>query len=164
VDECELTRLTNSDAMVYREIYLPSDIFNGFFISVPCLKDHAITTVTLGLKNMIGLLPKKYYGGYWSYNRSDVHRVGVDKAIADINTYVKINMTIIDGRIGQAGSHLTNGRSFFPPKNMIIAGYNCLEVDKMGAELLGHNWKKINHINIFNETVTCQTEKLPIKY
>lgn len=150
VDECELTRLTNADALVYREIHLPRDIFDGFFISVPCLKDHTITTVTLGLKNMVGLLPKKYYGGYWSYNRSGVHRVGVDKAIADINTYVKIDMTIVDGRIGQAGSHLPGGRSFSPPKNTIIAGYDCLEVDKIGAEILGHNWENINHIKIYS--------------
>ncbi|MCL4378414.1 MAG: DUF362 domain-containing protein, partial [Actinobacteria bacterium] len=87
VDNCQLVKLTNANALAYKEIYLPEAVFGCWFISVPCLKDHSITAVTLGLKNLIGLLPKKYYGGYWSYNRSDVHRVGVNRAIVDLNNY-----------------------------------------------------------------------------
>lgn len=150
VDDCDVVRLKNKDALAYREIYLPGEIFNGFFITVPSLKEHSITTVTLGLKNLIGLLPKKYYGKYLSYNRSDVHRVGVNRAIADINGYVKINMSLIDGRIGQGGSHLPGGRKCNPPKNIIVAGYDCLEVDKMGSEILGFKWEDIEHLRLFS--------------
>lgn len=136
VDRCKLSKLSNKDALVYKEIYLPEAIFDSYFISVPCLKDHSITTVTLGLKNLVGLLPKKYYGGYWSYNRSDVHRSGVGKAIFDLNYYIKIDLAIIDGRIGQQGSHLRGGRQFMPGKNLIIAGYDALEVDRDSLKIL----------------------------
>jgi len=153
VDECRPVKLTNRNALVYKEIYLPEDIFNGFFISIPSLKCHSITTVTLGLKNLIGLLPKKYYGKYWSYNRSDVHRVGVDRAIVDLNTYIKINLTIIDGRIGQIGSHLPGGRQCQPAKNIIIGGYNSFEVDKIGSETLGYSWKDVRHLKLFEKEI-----------
>lgn len=150
VDRCKLIKLANDSALVYKEIYLPEAVIDSWFISVPCLKDHTITTVTLGLKNLIGLLPKKYYGGYWSYNRSDVHRVGINRAIADLNNYIKINLTIIDGRIGQYGSHLRGGRKFIPGKNLIIAGFNALEVDKKGAEILGHRWQDVEHLRLYD--------------
>jgi len=150
VDNCKLVKLTNENALAYREIYLPEAVFDCCFISVPCLKDHSITTVTLGLKNLIGLLPKKYYGGYWSYNRSDVHRVGLNNAIVDLNNYININLTVIDGRIGQYGSHLSGGRQFMPGKNLIIAGYNILEVDKKGTEILGHGWQDVKHLNLYD--------------
>lgn len=156
VDRCKLLKLANEDALAYREIYLPEAVFDSYFISVPSLKDHTITTVTLGLKNLIGLLPKKHYGGYWSYNRSDVHRVGVNKAIFDLNNYIKIDLNIIDGRIGQYGSHLRGGRKFSPAKNLIIAGYDALTVDKKGAEVLGHRWQDVEHLKMIDAALKCE--------
>ena len=64
VDHSPLVKLENKNARVYKEIYLPEIIFDSYLISVPVLKDHLMTTVTLGLKNMIGLLHKKHYGNY----------------------------------------------------------------------------------------------------
>lgn len=145
-DNTELIRLADPSALVYKEIFLPKIVFDSFFISLPTLKDHLITKVTLSIKNLIGLLPKKYYGGYWHYNRSDVHRVGVDKAIIDLYGYINIDLALIDGSIGQQHSHLPGGKSFNPPKNRIIAGCDCLEVDKIGAELLGHDWRSVAHL------------------
>ncbi len=151
VDESRIIKLKNEDALVYKEIYLPEVIFDRFFISMPVLKDHLITTVTLGLKNLVGLLHKKHYGSYWSYNRSDVHRVGVHDAVVDLNTYVDIDMNLIDGRLGQEGSHMAGGRHCSPSKNMIICGYDALEADKTGTEVLGHDWEDIRHLKILDE-------------
>lgn len=72
----------------------------------------------------------------------------MDKAIFDLNNYIKIDLAIIDGRIGQHGSHLRGGKQFVPGKNLIIAGYDALEVDRKGAEILGHQWQDIEHLNI----------------
>jgi len=146
VDDAETVLLKNPDALVYKEIHLPKIALENFIISVPVLKDHLMTGVTLSLKNLIGFLPEKYYGKYWSYKRSDVHRVGVNNAIVDLSSYINIDLSIIDGRIGQQGSHLAGGRRFNPFKSVIIGGYNPLEVDKEGAGVLGHYWKDIQHL------------------
>ncbi|MBM3705301.1 MAG: DUF362 domain-containing protein [Actinobacteria bacterium] len=151
VDDAELIRLSNDNALAYREIYLPAEAFEGFFISIPALKDHLITGVTLGMKNLIGLLPEKYYGGYWSYKRSDVHRVGINNAILDLNSYLKIDLTIIDGRIGQQGSHLPGGRECFPKKNILIGSYDVLAADRRAAEILGHSPGSITHLKLLSE-------------
>jgi uncharacterized protein (DUF362 family) len=151
VDHSSLVKLKNKSARVYKEIYLPEIIFDSYLISVPVLKDHLITTVTLGLKNMIGLLHKKHYGNYWSYNRSDVHRVGVDEAIADLNDYIDIDLTIIDGRLGQEGSHLSGGRECLPAKSVVIGGYDVLGVDKTGAKILGHDWRDVRHLKMIDK-------------
>jgi uncharacterized protein (DUF362 family) len=151
VDHSPLVKLENKDARVYKKIYLPEIIFDSFLISVPVLKDHLMTTVTLGLKNMIGLLHKKHYGNYWSYNRSDVHRVGVDEAIADLDEYIDIDLTLIDGRLGQEGSHLSGGKVCLPAKSVVIGGYDSLEVDKAGAGILGHDWRNVKHLKMIAE-------------
>jgi len=151
VDDADTVLLKNPDALAYREIYLPKILFESYIISVPCLKDHSITGITLSFKNLIGLLPEKYYGKYWSYNRSDVHRVGVDKAILDLSNYINIDLCIIDGRIGQQGSHLAGGRHCNPYKNVILGGYDALEVDRKGAEIMGHKWQDIKHLRMIAE-------------
>jgi uncharacterized protein (DUF362 family) len=146
VDNIGLVKLTDQRARAYKEIFLPGIIFDSFLISVPTLKDHSITGVTLSLKNLIGLLPEKHYGNYWSYRRSDVHRVGVDSAVYDLARYMDIGLSIIDGRLGQQGSHLAGGRHCKPYKNVILGSYDALEADKKGAEILGHEWKDIKHL------------------
>ncbi|MBC7334497.1 MAG: DUF362 domain-containing protein, partial [Actinobacteria bacterium] len=35
VDNCELVRLENKDALAYKEVYLPSEVLDGFFVSIP---------------------------------------------------------------------------------------------------------------------------------
>ncbi len=151
VDDCKTTSLSNKHALVYKEINLPEIIFNSFFISVPCLKDHLISTITIGMKNLVGLLPERFYGKYWSYKRSDVHRVGVNNAIVDLNNYIKVDLTVVDGRIGQFGSHMIGGRHCSPAKNIIFGGYDVLEVDKTGAQVLGHDWNTVRHLKLFEE-------------
>jgi uncharacterized protein (DUF362 family) len=146
VDNTGLVRMKDAAARAYKEIFLPGIIFDSFLISVPTLKDHSITGVTLSLKNLIGLLPEKHYGNYWSYRRSDVHRVGVDSAVYDLARYIDIGLSIIDGRLGQQGSHLAGGRHCDPYKNVILGSYDALEADKKGAEILGHDWKDIEHL------------------
>ncbi len=152
VDRCPLLRSKNDDAMVYKEIFLPGILSEDhYFISVPALKAHSITKVTLSYKNLIGLLPKKYYGGYLSYNRSDVHRVGVDEAIYDLSKYIDIHLAVIDGRIGQVGSHLKGGMRCMPPKNVILGSYDALDADLEGCRILGVDPEKVSHLKMIGQ-------------
>ncbi len=149
VDRCPLSKFSDEGAMVYKQIYLPAILSEGYyFLSVPALKAHSITQATLSCKNLIGLLPKKYYGGYLSYNRSDVHRVGVDKAIYDLNRYVDINLSIIDGKIGQEGSHLRGGKHCNPPKNVMVGSYDALKADMEGCRVLGIDPQSVAHLKL----------------
>jgi len=62
-------------------------------INVPVMKTHNQTTVTLALKNMKGVLSPEG-------KRKD-HFVGLDQAIADMNTVLKQSLVVVDGVIGQ---------------------------------------------------------------
>ena len=56
------------------------------FINVPVAKHHGLSKLTLGLKNIMGIM-----GG----NRGFIHR-NLDTALADVNSYVRSHLTIID--------------------------------------------------------------------
>ena len=58
-------------------------------INLPVMKVHYATGVTLGLKNLKGFLSPE--------EKKHFHKVGVEKAIVDLNTAIPVDLTITDG-------------------------------------------------------------------
>jgi len=145
LDALTAKRYSDPRAGQYREVFLPEYLEGAALVSVPPAKDHTITRVTLGLKNMIGCLSASHYSGYWSYKKSQVHAVDTDQAIADLMLYVRPRLTVIDAIKGQAGGHLS-GRTPDPPIGKIIAGTDVLTADREGARLLGHDPDSVGHL------------------
>jgi uncharacterized protein (DUF362 family) len=90
------------------------------FINVPIAKHHGLTKLTLGLKNMMGIL-----GG----DRGYLHR-GMDDALSDVNTAVKSHLTVIDAtrillRHGPQGGSLSDVKVL----NKMIASTDIVAAD-----------------------------------
>ena len=147
LDALPVRKYSNPQAGEYRDIHLPEYLEGAALVSVPPAKDHTITRVTLGLKNMVGCLPAKHYSGYWSYKKSQVHAVNTDQAVADLMLYVRPHLTVIDALQGLAGGHLS-GRVPNPPLERIIASTDVLTADREAAKLLGHNPDSIRHLTL----------------
>ncbi len=147
LDALPVKRYENPRAGVYREIFLPEYLEGAGLVSVPPAKDHTITQVTLGLKNMVGCLHASHYSGYWTYKKSQIHAVDEHQAVADLMLYVRPHLTVIDARDGLTGGHLS-GRVPEPPLERIIAGTDVLAADREGARLLGHEPDSIGHLRL----------------
>lgn len=98
------------------------------FINVPIAKHHGLTTLTLGLKNVMGVM-----GG----NRGYLHR-SIDDALADVNTRVKSHLTVIDAtRIltnnGPQGGSLKDVKVL----NTVIASTDIVAADAYATTLFG---------------------------
>lgn len=138
---------SNDAAGVYSEIRLPEILEGAGLVSVPPAKDHSITGVTLGLKNMVGCLPARHYGGYWTYKKSQIHAVDEHQALADLMLYIRPHLTVIDALDGLEGGHLS-GRVPDPPLRRIIAGTDVLAADREAAKLLGHDPEEIRYLKL----------------
>ncbi len=98
------------------------------YINVPVAKHHGLSTLTLGLKNVMGIM-----GG----NRGSVHK-HLDGALADINAVVKSHLTIIDAtRIltahGPQGGNLADVKIL----NTVIASTDIVAADAYATTLFG---------------------------
>lgn len=114
-------------------IFLESDIY----ISVPKLKTHNRTTVSLSLKHQWGLLPFK--------ERQTYHRVGLHEPIVHLARAVKPHIVVIDGITGLEGNGPVLGK---PRRSEVIAiGTDMLETDIVGAELMKQEPRNITHFN-----------------
>lgn len=126
------------------QMHLPEIVFNSFLLSVPVLKAHTLASVTLTLKNMMGLPPPAHYQQGSGWKKSKFHH-SIDSAIADLNRYRCPDFSILDGRAAMMESHLW-GRTLKPPPNMLVASSDPVAIDTYGAEILGKNWQDIGHI------------------
>jgi uncharacterized protein (DUF362 family) len=145
LDALPVKQYENPEAGEFTEIYLPEILEGAGLVSIPPAKDHTITTVTLGLKNMVGCLPAKHYSGYWTYKKSQIHAVNEHQAVADLMLYVKPHLTVIDATEGLVGGHLS-GRVPDPSLSRIIVSTDVLAADREAARMLEHEPDKIRHL------------------
>src|SRR5208337_2539424 len=117
-------------------IKVPRIVKESAVISAAKMKTHMATKVTLGMKNMFGLLPDKFKGKY--------HMNGISKVIVDINTVLKPALTVIDGFVAMEGRGPTDGT---PVKmDLIIAGKDVVATDATAARVMGFDPAEISHI------------------
>jgi uncharacterized protein (DUF362 family) len=157
LNEEPVTRLEIPGCKIFREYYIPEIAMEYFIISVPVLKAHSFSKVTLSLKNMMGFAPPSHYQVGGSWKKSFFHR-RMHESIIEMNLYRMADLTLLDATVGMPDYHL-GGRQCDPPVNMIVASSDALEADKKGAELLGFDWRKIDHLAKFHETQHLKTAR-----
>ncbi|OGD56253.1 hypothetical protein A3K78_11270 [Candidatus Bathyarchaeota archaeon RBG_13_52_12] len=137
----EKVELKIPNPMTLDTITVPSIVTESAIINAAKLKTHMETGVTLGMKNMFGLLPDKFKGKY--------HMMGMNKVIIDINTVLKPTITVIDGFVGMEGRGPVHGN---PVKmDTIIAGTDPVATDATAARAMGIDPQTIEHIKLGHE-------------
>jgi len=106
--------------------------------SVPMMKTHGLASVTLGMKNLIGLYPGTVYqtvrAGVHDH-AADAGSPGIAFEILDMVRANKLGLVVIDGSTAMEGEGPSNGT--LVPMNVIIAGVNPLATDMVAASVMG---------------------------
>jgi len=126
------------DGEKLRTVTVPRIVAESAVISAAKLKTHTATGVTLGMKNMFGLLPDKFKGKY--------HFRGIDKVIVDINTVLSPTLTVIDGFVGMEGRGPASGDPV--QMDLIIAGKDPVATDSTACRVMGIDPHDISHISM----------------
>ena len=112
-----------------KEVVLPKVVVDAdVIISVPKMKTHDGTLVTLSLKNMKGVLSDKL--------KRQVHRLfGIFQGVVDLCTVVKPDLVVVDGIIAMEGF----GPAFGDPVKMglVIAGRDPVATDAVASVVMG---------------------------
>jgi uncharacterized protein (DUF362 family) len=132
-------KVPNGDAL--KDVTVPRIVAESAIISAAKLKTHMATKVTLGMKNMFGLLPDKLKFKY--------HAMGISKVVVDINSVIKPHLTVIDGFVAMEGKGPTDGT---PVKmDLIIAGTDPVATDATAARVMGIDPHEVSHIRNANQ-------------
>jgi uncharacterized protein (DUF362 family) len=124
-----------------KKVVVPRIVVESGIVSAAKMKTHTETGVTLGMKNLFGLLPDKFKGRY--------HLKGMHKVVADIATAIKPHLTVVDGFVAMEGRGPVGGS----PVQMetIVVGRDVVAVDATASRLMGINPHDIGHIMMAHE-------------
>ena len=131
-----------------------SSILNkvDFIVSVPVMKTHMHTRVTLGIKNMKGLL--------WRREKARFHHLAADPeiikgekeldvAIAEMATGLAPHLVVIDGMVGMEGMGPGYGRA--KKMGAVVISENALSADVVASRLMGFDPREIPHLRLCHE-------------
>jgi uncharacterized protein (DUF362 family) len=112
--------------------------------SVPMMKTHGLASVTLGMKNLIGLYP----GSVYRTVRAGVHDHAADAGSPGVAFEIlgmvranKLGLVVIDGSMAMEGNGPSNG--VLVQMDLIIAGTNPLATDMVAANVMGFEPEEI---------------------
>ena len=89
-----------------KQLWLPRTVLEAdFLVSMPKIKTHHWSGVTLAMKNMFGIVPGARYG--WPKNI--LHWKGIQESILDLCATVPVHFVIADGIIAMDGNGPLNG-------------------------------------------------------
>lgn len=135
----EIVEVPLKDGLVARSVKIHKKLTEVDLVcSIPIMKTHVLATVTLAMKNLIGLYPGKEYFAMrsWLHDRAlEKGSNGVAYEIIDINRSVKTGLSIIDATIAMEGNGPTAGS--LVDMGLIIAGTSPLATDMVGASIMG---------------------------
>jgi uncharacterized protein (DUF362 family) len=112
--------------------------------SVPMMKTHVLATVTLAMKNLIGLYPgTEYYAvRSWLHDRAaEAGSQGVAYEVIDMNNAVSTGLSVIDASAAMEGNGPSDGA--LVNMGLIIAGTSPLATDMVGTLLMGFELNEV---------------------
>ena len=123
------------------QVNFSSDALNSdFLIDIPTLKTHAQAMVSLGIKNLKGLINIA--------SRKKFHSANLDKDlnfnVAQLANKIPPSLTIIDGIYSLERGPAIDGKSH--KKDILVASTDILSADLVGSSLLGINPSEVPYL------------------
>ena len=137
IDSEKKQRVKTKTKLVSKSLILPQSYLNAdIVIDIPKMKTHTLTGVSLGIKNLFGLLTDK--------EKMRHHNDDINQKLVDLLSIRIPDLTIIDGLIGVEGQ----GPLYGAPRNsnLLVIGRDCVATDAVAAYLMGFNPNEITHI------------------
>ena len=106
--------------------------------SVPMMKTHQLATVTLGMKNLVGVFPGTVYQAIRGRMHDDAARIeptAASAVVVDMVRANKLGLVVVDGSMAMEGNGPSMGK--LVKMDVIIAGTNPVATDMVAASAMG---------------------------
>ena len=116
-----------------------------FVVSIPVMKMHMHTGVTLAVKNMKGCL--------WRRSKVQLHMLPplegsddkpIDVAIADMSSLLRPHLALIDGTVGMEGLGPSAGQA--KALDLVVASADAFAADAVACQLMGTEANRVPHL------------------
>jgi uncharacterized protein (DUF362 family) len=140
-----LQTFNDISSFVYERLI--EDREKNLYVSLPKLKTHSMSQVTLSIKNQFGLIHQQ--------SRIADHNFRLHQKFADIYRVLRPDFVVIDGLIATNHGHYvaeSNTDECIVPMNCLIGGPDPLAVDVAASAFLGFDIEEVEHLRLSAET------------
>lgn len=145
----EMKELKLENGLLFDKITVHKSVAEtDLLCSVPMMKTHVLATVTLGMKNLIGVYPGSVYYSVRSFlhdHAAENDSPGIAYEIVDMVRASKMGLTVVDASFAMEGNGPSEGEVV--KMDLIIAGTNPLATDMVAANIMGFNPDEIPTFN-----------------
>jgi len=137
VDRDEHIELVVRDPLITPTIKVSKEFMDADVrINLPVMKTHDQLEVTLGVKNLKGVLPR--------YMKRHFHKIGVVKGILDLSKTVPVDLTVLDCIVAMEGL----GPSFGPKVelNTVMASRDVFSLDRVASKVMGFDASELDYL------------------
>lgn len=136
------------EGRVMRSLRVCPDVLESdFVVSIPVMKMHMHTGVTLSVKNMKGCL--------WRRSKVELHMLpplpeggqkSLDVAIADMASVLRPDLALVDGTVGMEGLGPSAGVP--KPLDAVVVSADAFAADAVACQLMGTDAAGIPHLRL----------------
>jgi len=120
------------------ELILESDVY----INVPVLKHHSYTTLTLAMKNQMGVV----------WDRMEYHNTDLHRCISDFCHFKIPDLNIMDAyRVTMRNGPQRAGKDDLTLMKMLLISTDIVAIDAAASKLFGKEPRMIRHVRYGNE-------------
>jgi uncharacterized protein (DUF362 family) len=137
VDVSELVTLKVPRPLITDEVRVSRKFMDAEVrINLPVMKTHDQLLVTLGVKNLKGVMPKPM--------KRRFHAIGVVKGIIDLSKAVPLDLTVLDAIVAMEGL----GPSFGPKVelNTVVASKDVWALDRVASRMMGFEPHELDYL------------------
>jgi uncharacterized protein (DUF362 family) len=137
VDRDEHVELKVRDPLITPTVKVSKEFMDADVrINLPVMKTHDQLEVTLGVKNLKGVLPR--------YMKRNFHKIGVVKGILDLSKAVPVDLTVLDCIVAMEGL----GPSFGPKVelNTVMASRDVFSLDRVASKVMGFDASELDYL------------------
>ena len=139
VDEDEYVEVEVPDPLILDEVAVSKRFYEADVrVNLPVMKTHDQMLMTLGMKNLKGVIPKP--------QKRLFHRVGLAKAIVDLNKAVPIDLTVVDAIHAMEGLGPAHGE--IVEMDVVMASTDIYSLDVVGAWVMGFSPEEIEYLKL----------------
>lgn len=147
--------VVNPLAKKMKRIRLPQAFLEAnVVIDLPVMKTHDVLEISLGIKNMKGLIQTN--------DKKRFHKWGLVQSLVDLIQIAKPDLTLIDGTVGMEGSGPTWGE----PVNLglLVASKDVVAADAIAADIMGYTLEEVEYICAASEAGVgcCDIEQIEV--
>jgi len=146
----DLTDVPVKEGYLFDKITLHRSVADADLVcSIPMMKTHVLATVTLSMKNLIGVYPGTVYYSVRSWlhdHAASKGSQGISYEIVDMQKTVRSGLVVIDASTAMEGDGPSGGP--IVDMGLIIAGTNPLAADMIASTLMGFNPEEIPQISL----------------